>query len=1401
MSMLETKSPKLEPFERCVRGVFTGMLTLCGVAADYKGKGRFRKWLRNTVEGGEDPVLAGAYATVEDAIGKLGAAVGVATLRTVVEIQETTTRLEGKADVILDETVEVGATTHRIEHGVSAVREGVEDLGLRFDGVSASIRNVDRQHAMLVSKLDFLLLQSPAQHAAEKKKTEARKGDSGGKRYRALARVKRHFADVAETHKKISALCKYIDNSTVESTGEWLFKHDSYQRWVSGTARVLWLSGEAGVGKTYLARAIARNIQRTKTTEGISVANFFFGEVNGLGAFKNALRCSVLEIAKNNHLYCETIAAEIANDADEEPWKQFFADRFPASSEAHLYLVLDSADEASDGDLHFMAQVLKEASQDHFNIHICFTGRSKLRSVFVEMNPVEISLDRDLMKDDMRKLTRARMKGLPRVHKFQKMTKKRIAEKVMLNADGMLYIEHMLRRLSAIGRESAVIRDIENPLPKSLEELYKLMLEECQKGRTQQHYQTLRTLFATLAFSERNLTLDEATDLVHLVEPDGSFDIEDELVGRSARILELGREQDDEENALDEDEHATASSDDDATRKEIEEGTGKTPLSFQERSLREYFRSMNVNERGLRTPPSEANAIVFALLVRILCDAPVETGDKETKFQGYAAHFWLHHFCEINASEITDSLFDEALTGLHRILNKDGKAALAIETWGPQTYEKLDAELKLLPKLQLWFSRATERADLDPAMKAWAAIHVEEPRKAFVSLARSHFKNLFATETSNGAMTCFWYAKSALLAAGIDVAAVPKGSKDVLQVLEYFKDIELPAAALASVAAILARRYQHNESMEFSYKGLSLTESTDTVLRFRLLWSIAWNKQEMGVSLNNRAASVAAEAENGANAHDVVERNHGDNESIEQASGGAESVEEKDSSVEQQAEELDGLSSACVAASQFKDDDDTSFKPGPGQSLLEEALSIISGALALLPEGKPSDEKLAEQIERILLLRALCEQNAGQYDKALSTYEEHRAIRPGVDTMIGASLNGIFMVKNWSKDPQGALDLIARWSDLERTHFFEYLFTRDYLDACESLDLIQEYATKAGDAGMDQLLSWWDGYIKKMRKRSAFTVIPKSEMAAFYRDIRDDRETAMQLYGEILSTDFKYDDYDGLESDLLFCRLSLATSIFVSFRSSSDPKRKFELLENMKNLPNLRTSGEEFLQNEDSWNESQTLVMLAMMTRTVGSPVEYQQLLNKAFDIAIVGLTDSVGHNDSDSFRLLARILAYVPGLAKDAQIALSCQFSITDTSVDHGSGESEDNSEAGENLQPRDKKEPLHASEESAEGTHILTEITKKTTTITTEESADSSEPTVSVAVELAKLTTLDPVDDESADDEDRIPDWSLWCDGPCDLDSIDWKNYPHPTYFCIQCGNCDLCEDCYQVSLRIGG
>ena len=84
------------------------------------------------------------------------------------------------------------------------------------------------------------------------------------------------------------------------------------------------------------------------------------------------------------------------------------------------------------------------------------------------------------------------------------------------------------------------------------------------------------------------------------------------------RILQLSTNTANDEQSSDE-------SDNDITDRQEDEGPAEntdnsiySPLRFQERSLRQYFRETSVDEAGLMSPPSLAHLTIFNMAVRCL---------------------------------------------------------------------------------------------------------------------------------------------------------------------------------------------------------------------------------------------------------------------------------------------------------------------------------------------------------------------------------------------------------------------------------------------------------------------------------------------------------------------------------------------------------------------------------------------------------------------------------------------------------------------------------------------------------------------------------------------------------------------------------------------------------------
>jgi hypothetical protein len=125
--------------------------------------------------------------------------------------------------------------------------------------------------------------------------------------------------------------------------------------------------------------------------------------------------------------------------------------------------------------------------------------------------------------------------------------------------------------------------------------------------------------------------------------------------------------------------------------------------------------------------------------------------------------------------------------------------------------------------------------------------------------------------------------------------------------------------------------------------------------------------------------------------------------------------------------------------------------------------------------------------------------------------------------------------------------------------------------------------------------------------------------------------------------------------------LSLADIYMEMFRQSNSAKGKIDALQATQKLVD-RVS--EALGYDFDPYQSQITIPLALMTKKMDPVVEFQYRLDKTFQGCIAALSDSEGWNDKPSFRILARVLACLQGLEKEAEIAASYQFYIVNVNL-----------------------------------------------------------------------------------------------------------------------------------------
>lgn len=387
--------------------------------------------------------------------------------------------------------------------------------------------------------------------------------DSGAKKTVALTWIKSKFAMRFDP----SMQFKEIEFLYVKDTFNWLSDEKGYESFKEGDTPFLWVCGAPGMGKSFMAYWIIKQLQNFCRAESTTtVAYFFFQEEHeDRRSVEVMLRSLIIQMAQANGAYCAEAASQLRRDEAsgfyddyEEPqlWAKYFAARYSKDSSSRVILVLDGIDEVGAADQSKLVDMLLQIRKDELNIQVVLTGRPNIAPTIKVFEPdtIEVTKAKVTKKSgDLWKIILARCKKLPKLKRLRPQLWKTIAIKLKQKADsmisrmflapsiliylpclGILYVEHMLRRLNNLGRESLILKELEN-LPLDLRQLYSQLLSEFQIHRSDEETAAFKKLFAWLAYSKRPLELGEASSLVTLVCGSKSVLLEQEVEGRASR--------------------------------------------------------------------------------------------------------------------------------------------------------------------------------------------------------------------------------------------------------------------------------------------------------------------------------------------------------------------------------------------------------------------------------------------------------------------------------------------------------------------------------------------------------------------------------------------------------------------------------------------------------------------------------------------------------------------------------------------------------------------------------------------------------------------------------------------------------------------------------------------------
>ncbi|RBR06164.1 uncharacterized protein FIESC28_11179 [Fusarium coffeatum] len=736
--ILETRLPGHKAYQNCLMDVFTSFLTMCGYAHKYIELGRFKKWISNLLSGG-DSDLSGARKTMDLKLTRLQNATEFAILGNTEDLKKMNSELQQNSDLhtaMLEDQKEV----------MSSIQENTE-----------TIRN---DMAKLLKAF-----------TDQKKETTKKPKTFNNNKSVSANRIRNLFVEIeGEDHEYY-----VLKDTIIPDTCNWLFDEPQWEEWQPSKdpSPVLAISGDPGVGKSHIGATIYDKLHKEVETDSdktLCAAHFYFREqASDLHTFGNAINIIVIQVVEQNEQLCELVLAEFNKDETfidyqdpEDVFRKLLVPIFRRDSKYHLKVMLDGVDELED--FENLIKFLGIIKDEELRISVVVTSRPERVKEISEANipTMIIPVDKEKQKLDLRELIWNRLNSMSALRTFGRYVKQRVADKLEKHSPNMLYAENMLHRLNSLGREAAVLRTLEKPLPADLDELYEILVAECYKHLIPDHKSLVNRLLHWVAHKQ-SLTLDEVNSLLRLWTNDNKFDI-DEIPDSILNLIRIGDPgADAEQRAKVKAQGFWGTAVEELDKKNADPDAmyndGDLPVKFHERSMRAFFCDTTGKEESRRWKPSETKRQLFSDLASILRRKD-EDITITPSLKAYIFEKMLHFWRDIDPQSHTAEEQAEVMETFASImLNKNGFA----ELYCKQELGEVNAYTEMFndesfEKVSTWASLVeTEgvKSFLSDDVAQWWAVLKANPRDCLLELLKEHVRVLYREPESLAVIRCF----------------------------------------------------------------------------------------------------------------------------------------------------------------------------------------------------------------------------------------------------------------------------------------------------------------------------------------------------------------------------------------------------------------------------------------------------------------------------------------------------------------------------------------------------------------------------------------------------------------------------------------------------------------------
>ncbi|KAF2851228.1 hypothetical protein T440DRAFT_554593 [Plenodomus tracheiphilus IPT5] len=277
---------------------------------------------------------------------------------------------------------------------------------------------------------------------------------------------------------------------TTKGTNRWFLDHETYTNWRDGQAdgSVLWLTGRAGVGKTFLAASIVQDLRDHMTpTDNLGLGYFFFdSSQNSRSTLLEASATLIAQLAGDRERIPSDVLDLYERAARYGRSKMCSSDK-PLSIITNLlneyqraYLIFDGVDESAEA-----ALVVREflAFKDNPKTRILFVSRDTLDTRNLLAKSTMFKLMPTLVQDDIDVFLRAELSHLAEY--FEQDDLADVAfDRLSSAACGSFLWAHLVLQTLRKAPNVFEFLSMTTQLPKDLESIYEATLQSLDAETT-----------------------------------------------------------------------------------------------------------------------------------------------------------------------------------------------------------------------------------------------------------------------------------------------------------------------------------------------------------------------------------------------------------------------------------------------------------------------------------------------------------------------------------------------------------------------------------------------------------------------------------------------------------------------------------------------------------------------------------------------------------------------------------------------------------------------------------------------------------------------------------------------------------------------------------------------------